>query len=127
MLSDRFYSVISFILPLMNKLGIFLPIWDSQTELFTFPQKFSNSNKVFRRKQQFNEILMQLWGFFAWAQLLRFHLQGNYMDFNFVFSFISTGSISVVSWIVCSHFPEDCCSTFNGIILQLRRVKRKIT
>ncbi len=125
MLSDRFYSAISFILPIMNILGIFLPTWDNQIELFNFPSKFSKSYQLYRKRQRFNEILMQVWCLFACVQLVRFHIVGNYMDFNFVFSFISTGLISVEAWTICSHFPEDCCVTINGIILQLRRIRRK--
>lgn len=125
MLSDRFYSAISFILPLMSRLGIFLATWDSQIELFNFPSKLTKSYKIFRKRQRFNEILMQIWCTFACVQLIRFYMLKKYMDFNFVFSFISTGLISVEAWTICSHFTDDCCLTFNGIILQLRRIKRK--
>lgn len=126
MLSDRFYRAISLIIPVMNKFGIFLPTWNRQTKLFNFPSKFAKSNQAFKRLQRFNEILMHAWCTFACVQLIRFHMLKNYNDFVFVFSFISAGLISVEAWLVCSRFPNNCCLTFNGIILQLRRINRKL-
>lgn len=124
MLSERFYRGITLFLPLMNKLGVFLLTWDSHAQIFTSPSAtgLKSSNKTFRQRQRFNEFLMFTWLTFAIVQMIRFYQLKEFNSFNIIVSFISTGSISLETWLLCTRFLDDCCLTFNGIILYLRRI-----
>lgn len=128
MLSERFYRGISLLLPLMNKLGVFRLTWDPQTQLFRSPSNSSGCsslNKAFRKRQRFNEFLIFTWLIFAIVQLIRFYKLKEFNNFYFIVSFLSTGSLSMGTWLMCTRFLDNCCSTFNGIILYLRGINRE--
>lgn len=122
MLSDRFFTSVSCLVPFMNKVGVILHSWNPQTMLFEIETpKSRNKNKMLR----LNMFLMAMWFFFVLQQLVRFHINNRYNDFNLVFMFLTAGLIILEVWLLCISHIKDSCSLFNGIILFLRRIHRK--